>query len=73
MYRESSGEVLPKFCLESERSMETNLIHTSAGGIRTYTHLVESRSTAYMQFIVFMDMLYMVEDGGPSVDVHRLA
>ena len=53
--------------------METNLIHTSAGGIRTYTHLVESRSTAYMQFIVFMDMLYMVEDGGPSVDVHRLA
>jgi hypothetical protein len=43
MYQENSGEVLPKFHLEPEWSMETNLIYASAGGIRTYPHLLESR------------------------------
>ena len=41
VYRESSGEVLPKFHLGKERSMETNLIYVSTGGIRTYPHLLE--------------------------------
>jgi len=45
VYRENSGEVLPKFCLGEERSMETNLIYASAGGIRTYPHLLDSRNT----------------------------
>ena len=46
VYRENNGEVLPKFYLGEERSMETNLIYGSAGGIRTYPHLLESRDTA---------------------------
>jgi len=46
VYRENSGEVLPKFCLGEERSMETDLIYASAGGIRTYPHLLDSRNTA---------------------------
>ena len=29
MYRETSGEVLPKFCLGEERSLETDLIYAS--------------------------------------------
>ena len=32
--------------------METNLIYTSAGGIRTYPHLLDSRNTMYMQLMV---------------------
>jgi hypothetical protein len=36
VYRENSGEVLLKFHLERERSMEANLIYASSGGIRTY-------------------------------------
>jgi hypothetical protein len=36
VYRENSGEVLPKFHLRRERSMEANLIYASSGGIRTY-------------------------------------
>jgi len=46
VYQENGGEVLPKFRLGKERSMETNLIYASAGGIRTYPHLLESRDTA---------------------------
>jgi hypothetical protein len=45
LYRENNGEVPPKFHLEPERSMEINLIYASAGGIRTYPHLLESRNT----------------------------
>jgi hypothetical protein len=54
MYRENSGEVLPKFCLGSERSMKTNLIYASAGEIRTYPHLLESRNDVQMQFLVML-------------------
>ena len=43
MYLENSGEVLLKFYLGSEQSMETNLIYASTGGIRTYLHLLDSR------------------------------
>jgi hypothetical protein len=45
MYLENSREVLPKFYLGQEYSMETNLIHASSGGIRTYPHLLDSRNT----------------------------
>ena len=45
VYRENSGEVLPKFCLGEERSMKTDVIYASAGGIRTYPHLLDSRNT----------------------------
>jgi hypothetical protein len=44
VYLENGGEVLPKY-LGEEWSMETDLIYASAGGIRTYPHLLDSRST----------------------------
>ena len=43
VYLENNGEVLPKFYLGSKQSMEINLIYTSAGGIRTYLHLLDIR------------------------------
>ena len=46
MYRENSGEVLPKLCLGEERSLETDLIYASVDGIRTYPHLLDNRNTA---------------------------
>ena len=46
MYWENSGEVLPKFYLGEEQSLETDLIYASAGGIRTYPHLLDIRNTA---------------------------
>ena len=52
MYRENSEEVLSKFYLEEERSLETDLIYASAGGIRTYPHLLDIRNTAKMQLMV---------------------
>jgi hypothetical protein len=36
MYHENSEEVLPKFHLGREWSMEANLIYAFLGGIRTY-------------------------------------
>ena len=62
VYRENSGEVLPKFYLGEERSMETDLIYASAGGIRTYPHLLDSRNTALMQLMV--TILYAVNVKG---------
>ena len=43
MYLENSGEVLPKFCPRSVQIMETNIIYTSLGGIRTYPYLLDGR------------------------------
>ena len=43
--RRTTG-VMPKHHLGPERTMETNLIYASAGGIRTFPHLLESRDTA---------------------------
>jgi hypothetical protein len=47
--------------------METNLIYTTVGGIRTYPHLLEGRNVVYMHymFILHYTQLYMLEDGGP--------
>ena len=74
MYRENSGEVLPKFYLGSELSMETNLIYASAGGIRTYPNLLDSRHAVQMQlmvillryvYMILLCYVYMLEDGEP--------
>ena len=46
VYWENSREVLPKFYLREEQSMETDLIYASVGEIRTYSHLLDSRNTA---------------------------
>jgi hypothetical protein len=47
--------------------METNPIYASAGGIRTYPHLLDGRNVLYMHylFILHYTRLYMLEDGGP--------
>ena len=64
MYRENNGEVLPKFCLGEEWSMETDLIYASAGGIRTYPHLLDSRHAVQMRLMVtLLRYVYMLEDG----------
>ena len=54
MYRENSGEVLPKFYLGEEWSLETDLIYASAGGIRTYPHPLDSRHAIQMQLVVIL-------------------
>ena len=54
MYRENSGDVLPKFYLGLERSMETNLIYASAGGIRIYPYLLDSRQAVHMLLMVIL-------------------
>jgi hypothetical protein len=43
-YLENSGEVLLKFYLGSDQTMETNPIYASSDGIRTYPHLLDSRN-----------------------------
>jgi hypothetical protein len=52
--------------------METNLVYTTAGEIRTYPHLLEGRNVVYMHYMFILNYtrLYMLEDGGPWVDVH---
>jgi hypothetical protein len=54
VYQKNSGEVLPKFYLGSERSIETDLIYTAAGGIRTYPHLLDGRNAEQMQLLVIL-------------------
>jgi hypothetical protein len=67
MYPENNGEVLPKHCIDSEWSMKTNPIYATAGGIRTYPHLLECRNVVYMHYMFILNntLLYMLEDGGP--------
>jgi hypothetical protein len=67
VYPENSGEVLPKLCLGSKQSMETNPIYATAGGIRTYPHILKVRNIVYMHyiFILHYTRLCMLEDGGP--------
>ena len=54
--------------------METNLIYASAGGIRTYPHLLDSRHAVQMQlmvilvryvYMILLRYVYMLEDGEP--------
>jgi hypothetical protein len=47
--------------------METNSIYATAGGIRTYRHLLEGRNVVYMHYMSILNytQLYMLEDGGP--------
>ena len=54
--------------------METNLIYASAGGIRTYHPLLDSRHAVQMQlmvillhyvYMILLHYVYMVEDGEP--------
>jgi hypothetical protein len=59
VYPENSGEVLPKFYLRSEYSMETNPIYATAGGIRTYPRLFEGRNVVYIHYM-FGIKLYSV-------------
>jgi len=44
--------------------METNLVYASAGGIRTYPHLLDSRHVVQMQLmVILLRYVYMLEDG----------
>jgi len=44
--------------------MKTNLIYTSAGGIRTYPHLLDSRHAVQIRLMVILvHYVYMLEDG----------
>jgi hypothetical protein len=54
MYLKNSGEVLPKFYLESEQSMETNPIYTTVGGIKIYPHLLEGMNVVYMHYMFIL-------------------
>jgi hypothetical protein len=47
--------------------METNPVYTTAGGIRTYRHLLEGRNVVYMHYMFILNYtrLYMLEDEGP--------
>jgi hypothetical protein len=48
--------------------METNSIYATAGGIRSYPHLLElNRNVVYMHYMSILNytQLYMLEDGGP--------
>jgi hypothetical protein len=47
--------------------METNLVYSIVGGIRTYPHLLEGRNTMYMHYMFILNYtrLYMLEDEGP--------
>jgi hypothetical protein len=47
--------------------METNPIYATAGGIRTYTQLLEGRNVVYMHYMFILNytQLYMLEDGRP--------
>ena len=43
--------------------METNLIYASAGEIRTYPHLLDSRHAVQMQLmVILLRYVYMLED-----------
>jgi hypothetical protein len=52
--------------------METNTVHATADGIRTYPHLLEGRNVVYMHYLFILNYtrLYILEDGGPCVGVH---
>jgi hypothetical protein len=54
--------------------METNPVYATAGGIRTYPHLLEDSNVLYMHYMFILNYtrLYMLEDGGSCVDVHGL-
>jgi hypothetical protein len=54
--------------------METNPVYATAGGIRTYPHLLEGSNVLYMHYMFILNYtrLDMLEDGGPCVDVHGL-
>jgi hypothetical protein len=44
--------------------MKTNLIYASAGGIRTYPYLLDSRHTVQMRLMVMLlCYVYMLENG----------
>jgi hypothetical protein len=44
--------------------MEINLIYASAGGIRTYPHLLDSRHAVQMRLmVILLRYVYMLEDG----------
>jgi hypothetical protein len=52
--------------------MQTNPVYATTGGIMTYCHLLEGRNVVYMHYMFILNYtrLYMLEDGGPCVDVH---
>lgn len=49
MYLENSGEVLLKFYLGQEWTLETNPVYASSGGIRTYPYLLDSVNIVLLQ------------------------
>ena len=62
MCLKNSGEVLPKFCLGKEWTMETDRIYACSGGIRTYLHLLDSRPNVYVHLILIV-VAVILEDG----------